>query len=133
MERWSQASYREHYRSVFSGKWEAHNPWEARTRAVTHEFAAVNTATAFRSFQGWLALTAQGPGDGGLEVVPMLREAISYILLRPFAAGESARSFPVRTAGPCRLLHLVTCITVGPAAGRRVLTPLPVPPRAAGR
>ena len=31
------------------------------------------TATAgsfFRSFQGWLALSPQGPGDGGLEVPP---------------------------------------------------------------
>ncbi len=40
---------------------------------------------------GWLALSAQGKGDGTLEVIPMLKEAISYILLRPLVKDGYAR------------------------------------------
>ena len=35
-------------------------------------------------FQGWTALTASGPGDGTLRLLPLIKESISHILLRPF-------------------------------------------------
>jgi len=35
----------------------------------------------FRTFQGWTALTPQGPGDGTLQLVP-IANAMVYILLR---------------------------------------------------
>jgi len=31
-----------------------------------------------------MAMTEQGPGDGTLEVVPLVSEAMAYVLLRPF-------------------------------------------------
>ncbi len=35
----------------------------------------------FRTFQGWTALTRQGPGDGTLQVVP-ITTGVVYLLLR---------------------------------------------------
>jgi hypothetical protein len=35
----------------------------------------------FRTYQGWTALTRQGPNDGTLQLVP-IAEGISYVLLR---------------------------------------------------
>jgi hypothetical protein len=57
----------------------------------------------FRSFQGWTALTPQGPGDGTLQVMPFAKGMI-YLLLRPLMAdvpdellcgAEPARAFSV--------------------------------------
>jgi hypothetical protein len=38
-------------------------------------------ASVFRTYQGWTALTNQGPKDGTLRVIP-IAEGISYVLLR---------------------------------------------------
>ena len=38
--------------------------------------------SVFRTYQGWTALTPQGPGDGTLQLMPIAR-AIVYLLLRP--------------------------------------------------
>ena len=35
----------------------------------------------FRTFQGWTALTRQGPGDGTLQLIP-IAESMVYVLLR---------------------------------------------------
>ena len=34
-------------------------------------------------FQGWTALTESGPGDGTLTLLPNVKEAMAYLLLRP--------------------------------------------------
>jgi len=39
----------------------------------------------FRTFQGWTALTEQGPDDGTLQVLPVAN-AIAYVLLRALQA-----------------------------------------------
>jgi Protein of unknown function (DUF1479) len=38
-------------------------------------------SSVFRTYQGWTALTQQGPKDGTLRVIP-IAEGISYVLLR---------------------------------------------------
>jgi hypothetical protein len=37
-----------------------------------------------RTFQGWLALTEAGPGEGSLLLYPNAKIVMAYILLRPF-------------------------------------------------
>ena len=37
----------------------------------------------FRAFQGWTSLTQSGPGDGTLRVLPLLKESMAYIMMRP--------------------------------------------------
>ncbi|KAL2255033.1 hypothetical protein VTK26DRAFT_4283 [Humicola hyalothermophila] len=38
----------------------------------------------FRAFQGWLAMSRSGPGEGTLLVNPLVKESGVYALLRPF-------------------------------------------------
>ena len=35
------------------------------------------------SFLGWTALTPSGPGNGTLRVLPLLKETIAYVMMRP--------------------------------------------------
>jgi len=41
-------------------------------------------ALFFRTYQGWLAVSPQGEGDGTLQVVPLVKESSTYMLLRPY-------------------------------------------------
>jgi len=50
----------------------------------------------FRMFQGWLSMSATGPGEGTLLVNPLLKMATSYFLLRPFF---SPRNTDVQASG----------------------------------
>ncbi|PPR06769.1 LOW QUALITY PROTEIN: hypothetical protein CVT26_003920, partial [Gymnopilus dilepis] len=43
-----------------------------------------NACSIFRAFQGWTSLSSTGPGEGTLKVLPMLKLASAYIMLRPF-------------------------------------------------
>ncbi len=82
VERWIDPAYREVYRHVFSGDWARHDPWDAAHRTETQEIPSAAVCRVFRTFQGWTALTEQGPGCGTLQVVP-IANAIVYMLLRP--------------------------------------------------
>src|ERR1700693_6234309 len=48
------------------------NPQEIESPAVCH---------MFRTYQGWTALTRQGPGDGMLQLIPIANSMV-YMLLR---------------------------------------------------
>ena len=59
----------------------------------------------FRTFQGWTALTQQGPGDGTLKIIPIAR-SMAWLLLRALqpdvapddlcgaAAGRALAAYP---------------------------------------
>jgi hypothetical protein len=81
VERWIDPGYRAVFRHVFSGDWAAHDPWDGAHRTETREIPSPAVCRVFRTFQGWTALTEQGPGCGTLQVVPMTR-AMPYMLLR---------------------------------------------------
>jgi hypothetical protein len=81
VERWIEANFRKVYRHVFSGNWRAYDPFDAAWRTEVEEIPSPAVCSMFRTFQGWTALTRQGPGDGTLQLVPMAN-AIVYILLR---------------------------------------------------
>lgn len=81
VERWIEANFRRVYRHVFSGNWRAYDPFDAAYRTEVEEIASPAVCSMFRTFQGWTALTRQGPGDGTLQLVP-IANAMIYILLR---------------------------------------------------
>jgi hypothetical protein len=83
IERWLAPSFQQVYRHIFTGDWRRHDGFDGETRAVAEEFPAPHISNFFRTYQGWIALSGQGKGDGTLQVVPMLREALAYFLLRP--------------------------------------------------
>ena len=81
IERWIDPGYQRVYERVFQGDWQGYDPFDARHRLETYEYPSPAVASVFRTFQGWTALTRQGPKDGSLELVPIAR-GIIYVLLR---------------------------------------------------
>jgi hypothetical protein len=62
----------------------------------------------FRTFQGWTALTPQGPGDGTLSLLPIAK-SISYFLLRALqedvAEDDLCGALPGRALGASQEWH----------------------------
>jgi Protein of unknown function (DUF1479) len=81
IERWLLPAYQRVYRHVFAGEWDRYDPWDGAHRSEIHEFPTTVMCSAFRTFQGWTALSEMRPGDGVLHVVP-IPSAMGYILLR---------------------------------------------------
>ncbi len=81
IERWIEPNFRQVYRHVFSGNWRDYDPFDAAWRTEVRELPSPAVCSMFRTFQGWTALTSQGPGDGTLQLVP-IANAMVYILLR---------------------------------------------------
>jgi hypothetical protein len=81
VERWIESNFRKVYRQVFSGNWRDYDPFDAAWRTDVEEIPSPAVCSMFRTFQGWTALTPQGPGDGTLQLVP-IANAMVYILLR---------------------------------------------------
>jgi hypothetical protein len=104
VERWLDPAYSEVYREVFAGNWRAYDPFDGAFRTETEEIPSPAVCSAFRTFQGWTALTRQGPGDGTLQLLPIAR-AIVYLLLRPLA--KDVPDDDLCGAKPGRALSLV--------------------------
>jgi hypothetical protein len=104
VERWLDTAYAEVYRAVFTGNCRAYDPFDGAFRTETEEIPSPAVCSAFRTFQGWTALTRQGPGDGTLQLLPIAR-AIVYLLLRPLA--KDVPEGDLCGAQPGRALSLV--------------------------
>jgi hypothetical protein len=83
VERWCEPSFRALYREVLEedGDPLRFDPFDAQARTATREIPSPAVCSAFRTFQGWTALTRQGPGDGTLNLVPIAR-TMPWMLLR---------------------------------------------------
>lgn len=86
VERWEDPTYRAVYRNIFSGNWEDYDPFDYAYRADANMdlYNSPGGCGMFRMFQGWLSLSTTAPGEGSLKINPMLKEAMAYVLLRPF-------------------------------------------------
>ena len=81
VERWSDDYYQKIYKDIFSDNFLRFNPFDVKYRDKTSEFESPAVAHVFRTFQGWTALTEQGPNDGTLQLIPIAK-AMAYILTR---------------------------------------------------
>jgi hypothetical protein len=81
VERWLDDNFRRVYRHVFNGEWRQYDAFDAAYRPQVREIRSPTVCSMFRTFQGWTALTRQGPGDGTLQLVP-IANAMVYVLLR---------------------------------------------------
>jgi len=81
VERWIDPGYQRVYERVFQGDWRGYDPFDGRHRLETEEIPSPAVCSMFRTYQGWTALTRQGPRDGTLKLIP-IAEGISYVLLR---------------------------------------------------
>lgn len=84
LERWLLPAYQKVFRKIFTNRFEEYDPWDAAFRPDVNEYDVENTTkcSAFRTFQGWTALSDMQTGQGLLHVVPV-PEAMAYVLLRP--------------------------------------------------
>ena len=81
IERWCDPNFQQAYREVFFGEVDGYDAFRAEGRTETEEIPSPAVCSVFRTFQGWTALTPQGPGDGTLRLVPIAR-AMAWLLLR---------------------------------------------------
>jgi hypothetical protein len=80
-ERWVDPAYQKIYGDIFAGQWRDYDPWCGTYRTQTREYASPAVCSMFRTFQGWTALTEQGPADGTISLLPMAN-SIAYFLMR---------------------------------------------------
>lgn len=82
VERWlDRGGFHQVYRHLISGNWQAYDPYDAAYRTQTREIPSPAVCSMFRTFQGWTALTQQGPGDGTLQLIPSPR-VVAWMFLR---------------------------------------------------
>lgn len=81
VERWIDPGYQRVYENIFAGDWRGYDPFDATHRLKTREIPAPAVCSMFRTYQGWTALTRQGPTDGTLRLIP-IAAGIAYVLLR---------------------------------------------------
>lgn len=83
---WMTKSYQRAFRHVFAGRVEEYNPWEAAYRTVGPQYPGSTMCSAFRTFQGWTALSDIDHDQGVLHSIP-IPETMAYLLLRPLIEG----------------------------------------------
>jgi len=81
VERWIDPGYQQVYANIFAGEWRGYDPFDATHRLQTYEIPSPAVCSMFRTYQGWTALTRQGPNDGTLRLIP-IAAGIAYVLLR---------------------------------------------------
>jgi len=79
---WMTSAYQAAFRHVFDGSIESFDPWDAAYRTAGTQYPGTTMCSAFRSFQGWTALSDMSNDQGVLWAIP-IPEAIAYLLLRP--------------------------------------------------
>lgn len=112
VERWEPDGYgrARTFSYIFEGWWEGHDPWDASARLLASPdlYGGADRCSAFRMFQGWLSLGGSRCADidlerdfydqvkqgrkssAGVAVVPLLKYATAYFLLRPFFSPRTA-------------------------------------------
>ena len=81
VERWIDRGYQAVYEKIFADNFKEYDPFNAEHRNKTKEIESPAVSHVFRTFQGWVALTEQGPGDGTLQLIPIAK-SMAYILTR---------------------------------------------------
>jgi len=84
LERWLHPAYLKVFDKIYSNDFAAYDPWDAAFRTEVDEYAYKDTVkcSAFRTFQGWTALSDMQANQGVLHTVP-IPKAMAYLLLRP--------------------------------------------------
>src|SRR6478752_7631766 len=75
---WMTQAYQQAFRHLFDGTVEHYDPWDASHRTAGPQYPGSTMCSAFRTFQGWTALSDMDHDQGVLHTVPIL-EALSGI------------------------------------------------------
>ncbi|GLY96711.1 DUF1479 domain-containing protein [Actinoplanes sp. NBRC 103695] len=79
---WMTQAYQQAFRHLFDGSVEQYDPWDAAHRTAGPQYPGSTMCSAFRTFQGWTALSDMDHDQGVLHTVP-IPEAMAYLMLRP--------------------------------------------------
>jgi hypothetical protein len=79
---WMTQAYQRAFRHLFDGTVEQYDPWDAAHRTAGPQYDGTTMCSAFRTFQGWTALSDMDHDQGVLHTVP-IPEAMGYLMLRP--------------------------------------------------
>ena len=79
---WMIQGYQKAFRHLFDGTVEQYDPWDAAYRTTAPQYPASTMCSAFRTFQGWTAMSDMGHDQGVLHTVP-IPGAMAYLMLRP--------------------------------------------------
>jgi ectoine hydroxylase-related dioxygenase (phytanoyl-CoA dioxygenase family) len=79
---WMTEGYQQHFRHLFAGDVAAYDPWDAAYRTEAAQYPGSTMCSAFRTFQGWTALSEMDNDQGVLHTVP-IPKAMAYLMLRP--------------------------------------------------
>jgi Protein of unknown function (DUF1479) len=79
---WMSSGYQQAFRHVFDGDFAAYDPWDASFRTDAAQYPGTTMCSAFRTFQGWTALSDMRHDQGVLHTIP-IPKAFAYLLLRP--------------------------------------------------
>ncbi|SER66083.1 Protein of unknown function [Streptomyces sp. yr375] len=82
---WMTRAYQKAFRHLFDGTVEEYDPWDAAYRTEGPQYPGSTMCSAFRTFQGWTALSDMAHDQGVLHTVP-IPEAMAYLMLRPLLA-----------------------------------------------
>jgi hypothetical protein len=100
---WMSNGFQQAFAAVFTGDFAAYDPWDAAYRVEAMSYPGSTMCSAFRTFQGWTALSDMASDQGVLHTVPIPR-AFGYLLLRPLLDDVAeddlcgvrlSRSFPI--------------------------------------
>jgi hypothetical protein len=78
-------AYQKAFRHLFDGTVEQYDPWDAAYRTAGPQYPGTTMCSAFRTFQGWTALSDMDHDQGVLHTVP-IPSAMAYLMLRPLLA-----------------------------------------------
>ncbi|MEV6629460.1 DUF1479 domain-containing protein [Actinoplanes sp. NPDC051470] len=79
---WMTEAYQKTFRHLFDGSVEQYDPWDAAHRTTGPQYPGSTMCSAFRTFQGWTALSDMDHDQGVLHTVP-IPGAMAYLMLRP--------------------------------------------------
>ncbi|HET6478518.1 MAG TPA: YbiU family protein [Actinoplanes sp.] len=79
---WMTQAYQQAFRHLFNGAVEKYDPWDAAYRTAGPQYPGSTMCSAFRTFQGWTALSDMAHDQGVLHTVP-IPGAMAYLMLRP--------------------------------------------------
>jgi hypothetical protein len=79
---WMTEGYQQTFRHLFDGNFAAYDPWDASYRTEAKQYPGSTMCSAFRTFQGWTALSEMRNDQGVLHTVP-IPKAMAYMMLRP--------------------------------------------------
>ncbi|MBV6749001.1 DUF1479 domain-containing protein [Pseudomonas chlororaphis] len=84
LERWLHPAYLKVFDKIYRNDFKSYDPWDAAYRTEVDEYAYKDTVkcSAFRTFQGWTALSDMRADQGVLHTLP-IPKAMAYMLLRP--------------------------------------------------